>query len=338
MLFLLVSCTTTPQVNGPVRNVDSALSDEYYRRAELTLADGKVYETFQNLMNSLDRYPGNEKSRTMFEDLSASLVSESHFLKEPITRGRGMEHPLSFLLFYEQGNSIEPLPDIPVTFRFLEGSGVITQGAVTNDAGIAKGYIERIDEFEQGITVEAVPVLRYNGSSIELSDLSQTYVYRTVSLLEQTQHVYILFENPDPDWGTQQFSHLKESLSELFRKNEFTDVVFHNMTEEILFNRALSLDTSSIGVLTEADRLFLMRVETSFVSQQSIDFFFSAAHIVLNVIDTRVPAVSFSDEVQRRGAGKTRERSAYQAVVNTVADITENLDPYLKETRRIHGL
>ena len=338
LLFLLVSCTTTSQVNGPVQTVDIALSDEYFERAELTLEEGNVYDTFINLMKSLDRNPDNEKARLLFDRLRSSLVSESHFMKEPITRGRGMEHPLSYLLFYQQGEQAQPIPDMPVRFRFVEGSGVLTQGAVTNDAGIAKGYIERIDEFDRGITIEAMPVIQYNGSTTELDHLARVYVYSTVSMLEQTQHVYVLFENPDQEWGGQQFAHLKGNLSDLFRENEFSNVQFHNMTEAILFNRALSLDRSSIDILTDADNLFLMRVETSFVSQQSVDFFFSAAHIVLEVIDTNSPAIAFTDEVSRRGAGKTKELSAYQAVVNAANDIARNLDLYLKKTRRIHGI
>jgi hypothetical protein len=81
-----------------------------------------------------------------------------------------------------------------------------------------------------------------------------------------------------------------------------------------------------------------MRVETSFLSQQSVDFFFSSAHIVLEVVDTNSPAVTFTDEVTRRGAGKTKELSAYQAVVNAANDLARNLDLYLKEKRRIHGV
>ena len=337
LLFLLVSCTSTSQVNETVQTVDLALADEYYERAELFLEEGNVHDTFINLMKSLDRNPAHEKARLLFDSLSRSLVSESHFMKEPITRGKGMEHPLSYLLFYQQDEHVQPVPDMPVEFRFVKGSGIITEGAVTNDAGIAKGYIERIDDFDQGITVEAIPVIQYNGSTIQLDHLARVYVYSTVSMLEQTQHVYILFENPDRDWGTQQFDHIKESFSALFRENEFNNVQFHNMAEAILFERALSLDRSSINILTDADRLFLIRVETNFVSQQSVDFFFSAAHIVLDVIDTNSPSVSFTHEVSRRGAGKTKELSAYQAVVNTVNDMSEKMDIYLKDTRRMHG-
>jgi hypothetical protein len=258
-------------------------------------------------------------------------------MKEPITRGRGMEHPLSYLLYYQPHEEAQPVPDIPIKFRFIDGSGVLTENAVTNDAGIAKCYVERIDTFDQGITIEAVPVIQFNGASIILEHLVQSFVYSTVSLLEQTQHVYVLFKNPDQEWGSQQFAYLRSSLSRLFRENEFINAQFHYMTEEILFNRALSLDRSSIDILTDADSLFLMRVETSFLSQQSVDFFFSNAHIVLDVVDTNSRAISYTDEVTRRGAGKTEEFSAYQAVVNAVNDIVRNLDLHLKEARRIHG-
>jgi hypothetical protein len=338
LLFLLISCATISPVDEPVRTVDRALSDEYYAKAELTLQEGNLYDTFLNIMKSLDRNPENEKARLLLDRLQDSLLSESHFMKEPITRGRGMDYPLSYLLYYTPEKEVVPVSDIPIQFRFVEGTGVLTEEAVTNDSGIAKCYVEQIDSFDQGITIEAVPFIEYNGNSITLEHLAQTYIFRTVSMLEQTQHVYVLFQNPDQEWGSEQFSHLRSSLSRLFRENEFLDVQFHYMTEQILFNRATALDRSSIDILTDADTLFLIRVETTFLSQQSVDFFFSNAHIVLEVIDTNTPAVTYTDEVTRRGAGKTKEQSAYQAVVNASKDLARNLDLFLTEIRSIHGV
>jgi hypothetical protein len=301
-------------------------------------AEGDLYDTYLNILKSLERNPENKKARLLLDRLHNSLLSESHFMKEPITRGRGMDHPLSYLLYYKADGEVVPASDIPVHFRFVEGTGVLTQEAVTNDSGIAKCYVEQIDSFDRGVTIEAVPVIEYNGNSITLEHLAQTYIFSTVSMLEQTQHVYVFFQNPDQEWGGEQFSHLRNSLSRLFRENEFHDVQFHYMTEEILFNRATALDRASIDILTDADTLFLIRVETTFLSQQSVDFFFSNAHIVLEVIDTSAPAVTFTDEVIRRGAGKTKELSAYQAVVNAAKDLTRNLDHYLTEMRSIHGV
>ncbi len=338
LLFLLISCATTSPVDEPVRAVNHALSNEYYAKAELALEKGNLYDTFLNILKSVERNPENEKAHLLLDRLQDSLLSESHFMKEPITRGRGMDYPLSYLLFYKPEREALPVSDIPVKFRFVEGTGVLTQGAVTNDAGIAKCYVEQIESFDQSIIIEAVPVIEYNGNSITLEHLAQTYVFSTVSMLEQTQHVYVFLQNPDQEWGGEQFSHLRSSLSRLFRENEFLDVQFHYMTEEILFNRATTLDRASIDILTDADTLFLIRVETTFLSQQSVDFFFSNAHIFLEVIDTSAPAVTFSDEVVRRGAGKTKEMSAYQAVVNAVKDLARNLDLYLTEMRSIHGV
>ena len=338
LLFLLISCATTSPVDEPVRTVNHALSNEYYTKAELSLEKGNLYDTFLNILKSLERNPGNEKARLLLERLQDSLLSESHFMKEPITRGRGMDYPLNYLLFYKPEREVVPVSDIPVKFRFVEGTGVLTQGAVTNDAGIAKCYVEQIESFDQSVIIEAVPVIEYDGNSFTLDQLAQTYVFSTVSMLEQTQHVYVFFQNPDQEWGGEQFSHLRSILSRLFRENEFLDVQFHYMTEEILFNRATALDRASIDILTDADTLFLIRVETTFLSQQSVDFFFSNAHIFLEVIDTSAPAVTFSDEVIRRGAGKTKEMSAYQAVVNAANDLARNLDLYLTEMRSIHGV
>jgi hypothetical protein len=186
--------------------------------------------------------------------------------------------------------------------------------------------------------VEAAPYLEYEGKVIDLKDLAQSYVFSTVSLLEQTQHVYVYIEDGDRDATAGQFSFIKGEFLDLFNENEFVDVQFHYMTEKILFNRALGLDRASIDVLTESDLLLLVEVKTSFVSQQSVDFFFTNAHILLQVIDTNGPDISFREEVLKRGAGRTRALSAVQAVENAVNELLPQLNLFLKETRRLYGV
>jgi hypothetical protein len=339
--FLLLSCTSISPVNEPVRAVDLAMSDEFYEQASVALEELRINDAFVYLLKSLERNPDNIEARQTYERLNESLVSESHFMKESITRGRGMEHPLSFLLYYRSEDETLPVADIPVRFAFVEGTGNLTEHAVTNDAGIAKCFVEEIDSYERGVTIEAVPYVGEAGRSVSLDNLARRYVFSTVSLLEQTQHVYILFDNfesTDRNANNKQFSHIQNSLMRLFHDNEFHDVQFHYMTEKILFNRAQDLDRSSIDILTDAENLFLIQVRTSFLSQQSTDFFFSDALISLEIIDTNTPRIVFSEEVNRRGAGRTKSNSAFQAVVNTVNEISPKLDLYLKEARRLHGV
>jgi hypothetical protein len=325
-------------VNGPVGAVDLAMSEEYFGQASVAMEELRIHDAFVYLLKSLERNPNNGQAHRAFESLEESLVAESHFMKESITRGRGMEHPLSYLLYFQSEDDTKPVADIPVRFKFIEGTGLLTGSAVTNDAGIAKCFVEQIDSYERGITIEAVPYVEGDGQAVLLDKLALRFVFSTVSLLEQTQHVYIHFENTDRDINNEQFTHIQNSLMRLFHNNEFHDVQFHYMTEKILFNRAQDLDPSSIDILTDADNLFLMQVRTSFLSQQSIDFFFSNALIRLDIIHISGPSIVFSEEVGRRGAGKTKDNSAYQAVVNTINDITPKLDLYLKEARRLHGV
>jgi hypothetical protein len=338
LAFLLISCTTISPLDGPRSGVDLTLSEEYYEQAVSVLEEKNIGQALILLLRSLGRNPDNERALTLFESINGSLVSEAHFIKEPITRGRGLERPLNFFLYYVVGEEVYPVPDIPVRFEFLSGTGELTEEAVTSDAGLAKCYVERIDTYEKGVTVEAVPFLDYDGKRRNLEHLAQRYVFSNVSLLEQTQHVYLLFDNSDRELNSNQFSHIKNSFIGLFHENEFNDVEFHYMTEEILFNRALQLDRPSINVLSDADMLFLVRVKTAFISQQSVDFFFSNADILLQVVDTKALSVMVREQVSRRGAGKTRALSADQAVVNAVSDISRQLDLFLKEVRSKYGV
>jgi hypothetical protein len=338
LAFLLISCTTISPIDGPRSGVDLTLSEEYYEQAVSVFEDRDIGEALMLLLRSLERNPDNGRARELFDRINNALVSEAHFMKEPITRGRGLERPLNLFLYFVEGEEVYPVPDIPVRFGFLSGAGVLTEEAVTSDAGLAKCYVERIDTFEKGVTVEAVPFLEYDGKRSDLEQLAQRYVFSTVSLLEQTQHVYILFEDANPELNATRYSHIENSFIDLFHENGFKDVEFHNMAEGILFTRALKLDRPSIDALTDSDLLFLVRVRTAFISQQSVDFFFSSADILLQVVDTKAPSTLLQEEVSRRGAGKTRALSADQAVFNVVSDISRQLDLFLKEVRSRYGV
>jgi hypothetical protein len=342
VLFLLNSCKTISQVEEPLQTLDRVMSEEYYAQALDKFEQGDIRGTFELLFKSLDKNPLNENARDSLEELKASLVSESHFIAEPITRGRGMENPINFLLYFTGSDQITPVADMPVRFRFTEGTGILTEEAVTNDAGIAKCYVERIDSFRRGVTIEAAVEFEHHSSTMTMENLNQTYVFSTISLLEQTQRVYVLFENERGELESSQrselFAHIRKSLAALFHENQFQDVQFHFMTEEILFHRALSLDRSSIDILTDSDILILILVKSAFISQQSVDFYFSSADVLLQVIDTNTLKTPFREEVSKRGAGKSKELSGFQAVVNAVKVLAPELDIYLKELRRLHGV
>jgi hypothetical protein len=227
---------------------------------------------------------------------------------------------------------------MPIQFQFTDGNGLLTADAITNDAGIAKCYVERIETYDQTVSIEARIVLDSNGRSIQLDSLSQNYTFSSISILDQPQRVYIYFESTDTSETSAQFTYLSGFITELFYENGFSDVESIYMKEKILFSRALSMDLQSINVLATSENLVLTRVNTYFISQQSVDFFFSRANIMIQIIDPGSQTILFRDEVQTKGAGSTRARSAYQAVVNAMTELGKNVDLYLKESRKVHGV
>jgi hypothetical protein len=337
-LTVFSSCVAIPVTREVSRPSGNPISEDYYTGAMEALGDRDIHRTLLLLMNALEKDPENTKFKAEIDNIISSLLSESHYRMETITKGEGLSNPLYFLLYYKSEDELYPVYDMPIQFHFTGGTGLLTSDAITNDAGIAKCYVERIEAYDQTVSIEARIVLDLNGRSIQLDSLNQNYTLSSISILDQPQRVYIYFESTDVSETNTQFSFLSGFITELFRQNGFSDIECIYMKEKILFNRALAIDLPSINVLAGSENLVLTRVETSFISQQSVDFFFSSALITIQIIDPGSLAIQFLDEVQKKGAGSTRERSAYQAVVNAMNELGENVDLYLKEKRKAHGV
>ncbi len=337
-ITILSSCVAIPVTQDVSRPSENPISEDYYKRALEAVDERDIHRALLLLIKALEKDPDNTKIKIEIDNLVSSLLSESHYRMETITKGKGLSNPLYFLLYYKRDEELYPVYDMPIHFQFTDGMGLLTADAITNDAGIAKCYVERIDNYDQTISIEASIVLESDDRSIQLDSLSQSYTFSSISILDQPQRVYIYFESTDTLETSAQFTYLSGFITEIFFENGFSDVECIYMKEKILFNRALSMDLASINVLANAENLVLTRINTSFISQQSVDFFFSSANIMIQIIDPGSLTILYRDEVQKKGAGSTRERSAYQAVVNAMNELGKNVDLYLKELRKVHGV
>ena len=352
--FLLFSCAGAtlrndtvrqplPAENGSAGNGKAAekeldpITEEYLREAESAEENLEIAKALDLILRARSRQPENRKVVRALKKIAGSLESEVYCAKETIRMGEGLSAPLQFFLFYRRGAERLPVPDIPVLFDFIEGNGTLTGEAVTNDLGIAKCFVEEISDFGESVVIGARVALRMEGPlPPELEGLDQSCRFSAVSLLDLPNSLVL---SPALSPGTE--GAVCERLVARFKGKGFSRVWCGESADAELFNRAFEMDKSSLRLLggqNAARILVLVDGRTGFVSQQSADFFVSETELSLKMIDAESFELYFESTASEKGAGPTRERSAEQALLNALGRVQADLDRYLEEVRRNHGV
>jgi hypothetical protein len=170
----------------------------------------------------------------------------------------------------------------------------------------------------------------------ELEGLDQSCRFSAVSLLDLPNSLVL---SPALSPGTE--GAVCERLVARFKGKGFSQVRCGGSADAELFNRAFEMDRPSLRLLggqNAARILVLVDGRTGFVSQQSADFFVSETELSLKMIDAESFQLYFESTASEKGAGPTRERSAEQALLNALGRVQADLDRYLEEVRRNHGV
>jgi hypothetical protein len=352
--FLLFSCAGAtlrndtvrqplPAENGGAGNGESAekeldpVTAEYLREAESAEENLEIAKALDLILRARSRQPENRKVVRALKNIAGSLESEMYCARETVRVGEGLSAPLQFYLFYRRGAERLAVPDIPVHFDFIEGNGKLTGEAVTNDIGIAKCFVEEISDFGESLVIGASVALGVEGPlPPEIEDLDRSCRFSAVSLLDLPNSLVL---SPSLPPATER--EVCERLVARFKGKGFSRMSCGGTAAAELFNRAFEMDRPSLRLLggqNAARILVLVDGRTGFVSQQSADFFVSEAEFSLKMIDAESFELYFESTASEKGAGPTRERSAEQALLNALGRAQADLDRYLEEVRRNHGV
>jgi hypothetical protein len=344
-LFLLLSCTTIPR--GPsVRPMDS-VAREYYAEAVENLEGGDIARALLLLYTARERSPRDRDIRAEIERVVSSLEPEAVYRKELIRKGKGLESPLQYILTYGTGDERVPVFDMPVSFTFIQGSGLLTEEAVTDDLGIAKCYVEDIRDFSDLVIIEAGVVLQAGGARIEPESLKRQFVFRDVSILDLPHLVLVRIVDPDPSSAAEAAVPLPADLnlcgtaSEPFYRNGFSRLSCAPADDPRIFDRAFSMDRSALALLKNqrnTGMFVLIRLTPAFFQQQSADFFLYQTAAEMKIIDAESFSLQFETSSREKGAGRTAREALDRSLVRSVEGLNERVDEYIARTRRKDGI
>jgi hypothetical protein len=311
------------------------ISEEYLAESQRFLEGGDVASALDALLRARARSPRNRKIERSLREITGAMRSEAYYTPAPLQLGRGISSPLQFLLVYEDGGETVPVPAIPVDFDFIEGNGVLTGEAITNDLGIAKCYVESITEADERVLIRGRVALRIEGLEAALDRLTQTYEFTSFSILD-APHTLLVWSDESRPLPDDLPSSVCAAVETLFKARGFSRFTCGVVTHPSLFRRAIELERPAVRLLGDeqgARVLLLMDIKTAFLSQPSPDFHFFRATLTAKLIDVQSFHLYFESTKEERGAGPNPDAAERQALQNALARFTADLESYFGTLR-----
>jgi hypothetical protein len=325
---------------APLKRKGDRIAEDYYNMAMEAIGEEKIAYGIEMLLKAQTRDPGNREIKDALGKVIGSLGSEVFYKQEIIRKGKGLSKPLQFILFYDSKDKRTPVSDVTVDFQFLEGNGVLTGQAVTNDLGIAKCYVEDLSGFKSSVVIEAKVMFSAGESVLEPESLRKEFSFRNISLFD-VPHRLIMHVKSGQEVKKEYYPNLCNEVLRPFLENGFSVVTCNYEFHRAIFERAFDLDRPSVQVLkTEegAEIFVLFLITGGIISKQTQDFFMSQAHVSMKIVDTETYALLHEVQKTETGAGPSDEASLYRAILNALARINEDIISYVEELRRTYGL
>lgn len=333
---LVVSCSSLPADHQKTETVALLLTDRYYDQAVKALQHEDVHRALRLLLTSLEKDPHNEKAQKTLERITDNLHAEAVYTREEVKLDQGLSKPLHYFLVYREDKQQYPVKDMPVRFRFLHGEGSLTDHDITDDAGIARCYVDRVDRFGDSLVVQGAAVVETDGGEKVLDEVAVSFIFGSVSPLDREQRVIVHL-----DWrgNARRYDHLRQKLRTVFEQQGFTRICFDYLDNGYLFRRALEGDRGILAALSGSQELgsvLLVGVEQIAHSQASPDFHTVVMRVSAQYLVAETPL--FREQFEQRGAGSTETEAGDQAFAEAIEQLSEILDRNLDVYRRTYGV
>ncbi|MFW6181558.1 MAG: hypothetical protein ACOC8N_07405 [Spirochaetota bacterium] len=333
---LAVSCSGIPVGRRGGGEASLLLSDRYYTQAMDALERRELSRALALLLQSLEKDPHNRKAKQAFERVTGNLRAEAVYTPQEVKLGQGLSKPLHYFLTYQDGEERYPVQGMPVRFYFIRGEGSLTGHGITDDGGIARCYVDRVDRFDESLVIRGAATVETSGEEWVVEQAGVSFTFGTVSPLDREQRVIVHF---DREGSAERYRVLRGELQELFTGHGFTDVGFEYLDDGYLFARAMEGDRGVLAALAGSSQhapVLLVGVERVSHSQASADFHLAVMQVSARYMDAGT--VLFRERLEQRGAGSTEEEAGDRAFSAALSTLVESLDRYFDHYRRKHGV
>ena len=339
IMVILSSCTLVTRLQKgriKINEEDVKIAGEYYNRALEELKKDNVYSALVYLYRAKNKNPADKRISEKYKSTVNSLNARISGTQEIIKKGRGMSHPIVYTLSRTIYGITKPVSGMPVYFTLLNAGGKLTEEDITNNEGAARCYIERIDNYNKSVKVEASVWIPDRKTGEKLDSLTRIFTYTRSSVTDKNikivvqkkaeinESMDILMDTLMEDMGNQ--------LNIFLQDLSFSSVAYIKYIKNFVTRHTITQQQiKNLGEETSSEVIILVTLSSITKIQQSTDFYLVNIDTNINILNTSKGVVCLSNNVTGRGAGSNISDALNRAFFSCLSGIKKLLESYLKE-------
>ncbi len=333
--------------------------EEFLENAQENLFQGKVSEGIKQLVSVLAEYNGISRPSSKVKELASRAETELTKLESAIaieadtpwlddktgqitaqTLDLSLQPAVMITFRGETGRTL--VANVPVSFAFVNGSGILTGTVNTDEFGMANCTIARLDNTQKENIIRASLVFRVKNTVYRFKSVERDFVYRpperkaTIMVLERSS----LGEGEDPYILDPVFNRLKEL--------DFDFSLYNGVLAPDDFMKVYEGERDTIGKLgLEGDVSYLVVVFNDTYSVRQVEMngkkyniFVSEARATTRIIRVEDGKIMYQATVERskkknnNGQGGSIEKAVWDVQSKISADMAEALAAGFPEIRK----
>ena len=376
---LLFSCVSTDQVVDEVKEQpqkdekpkeetasqaaedDEAIKkmEDFLENAQENIFQGKISEGIKLLVSVLAEYDGIGRPSSRVKELAnmaeteliklesaIAIEADTPWLDDKTMQITGQTLDLSLqpavMITYRGETGRTLVANVPVSFEFVSGSGILTGTVNTDEFGMANCTIARMDNSQEENIIRASLVFRVKNKVYRFESVERDFVYRpperkaTIMVMERSS----LGVGEDPYILDPVFNRLKEL--------EFDFSLYNGVLSPDDFMKVYEGERDTIGKLgLEGDVSYLVVVFNDTYSVRQVEMngkkyniFISEARATTRIIRVEDGKMMYQTTVERskkknnNGQGGSIEKAVWDVQSKISADMAEALAAGFHEIRK----
>jgi hypothetical protein len=333
--------------------------EDFLENAQENIFQGKISEGIKQLVSVLAEYDGIGRPSSRVKELASraeteliklesaiAIEADTPWLDDKTMQITGQTLDLSLqpavMITYRGETGRTLVANVPVSFEFVSGSGILTGTVNTDEFGMANCTIARMDNSQEENIIRASLVFRIKNKVYRFESVKRDFVYRpperkaAIMVMERSS----LGVGEDPYILDPVFNRLKEL--------EFDFSLYNGVLSPDDFMKVYEGERDTIGKLgLEGDVSYLVVVFNDTYSVRQVEMngkkyniFISEARATTRIIRVEDGKIMYQTTVERskkknnNGQGGSIEKAVWDVQSKISADMAEALEAGFHEIRK----
>ena len=352
-----------PASDAPVPTADQKAveqMEEYLENAQDSLFQGKIAEAIKQFVSVLAVYEELGKPAGQARDLAnqaetelgkmgsaIAIEPESAWLDDKMMQRTARTLDLSLqpavMITYRGETGRTLVSNVPVSFEFVQGAGILTGVVNTDEFGSAGCGVARFDNTQEENIIRASLVFRAQGLTYRFEGVERDFVYKP-----PTRRATILVLERSP-LGVSEDPYIVDPVFNRIKELEFDFSLYNGVLSPESFMRVFEGDIKTIAALgLDPDVSYLVVVFNDSYSVRQVelngkkyDIFVSEARATTRIVRVEDGKIMYQTVVERskkdgtHGQGGSEEKAVWDVQGKISEDMAEALAAGFSEIRGV---